>query len=133
MHDYTARRFAVVAAAIATLAAVSACALASPPTASSHIMACVAFAQQPDVYNGEAYAAGGFTNPCTHANWYYDISLKNNANSTLQEDTGYGSYGNQYDGSWHGCAGAIVHTFIWINDNGNVTSDSGITNNLCAY
>lgn len=109
--------------------------MATPPKASSRALACVAFAQLPVVNTStwQAHADGGFTNPCGDAQWYYDMFLKDNNNNTLQEDTGYGAYGNQYSGSWKACRGDVVHTFLWINDNGNVTSDTGGTNGACGY
>lgn len=128
-----ARTLRGVAVMLAALAVAIAFSMATPQGAKSRTLACVAFAQQPAVYNHQARAGGGFTDPCTSSSWYYDMFLKNNANNTLAEDTGTGYYGSDYVGSWAGCSGATVHTFIWINNNGSITSDSGPTDSTCSY
>ena len=81
-----------------------------------------------------AYAAGGTYDDCAVANWYYTLRLKNNAGSTLQEDQATGHYGqNLVVGATVGCAGAIVHSFFYINAAGSGTSDTSGTNSNCAY
>lgn len=58
--------------------------------------------------------------------WEYTVSLVNNAGSTLATESGTSGAGYVTTGTT-GCAGAILHTFIYVNVNGAGASDTSGT------
>jgi hypothetical protein len=97
---------------------------------------CVATAQVPIVSKPYAWAVGGTTQcPSSSEHWTGTLDLRNNAGSSLspypEGISGNGNYG--FIGYRAVCTGAIVHTFVYVNDNGHGTSDTSGTQSDCAY
>jgi len=105
--------------ALASLMAATAAALPfAGPASHANASGCAPSAAQPSLTGtGSAYALA--TIPCSGT---WDISLRNNAGSVL------GHAGGSASGNWaagpYRCAGAIVHTFVWVNVGGTVYSDT---------
>jgi hypothetical protein len=81
---------------------------------------CAPTAYTPGVGGGWGIALANL--PCTGS---YTIRLVNNAGNILREDSGTGSGGVQTSNTV--CAGAIVHTFIYVNVGGTGMSDTSGT------
>jgi hypothetical protein len=81
---------------------------------------CAPTAYTPGVGGGWGIALGHV--PC---NGSYTIKLVNNAGNVLASSSGTGSGGVQTSNTV--CAGAIVHTFIYVNVNGVGMSDTSGT------
>jgi hypothetical protein len=81
---------------------------------------CAPTAYTPGVGGGYGIALGYL--PCSGS---YTIRLVNNAGNILSQDSGTASGGVQTSNTV--CAGAIVHTFIYVNVNGVGMSDTSGT------
>lgn len=118
----------------AALAAAVLGALAVPHDAAARALSCDVYAQVPAVDAGThtASALGGAQNSCA-SYWTYNLRLVNRSVNRLGDD--YGSeYGNTFVvGPAHGCAGAYVHSFMYINVDGTGKSDTSGETSACAY
>jgi hypothetical protein len=107
----------LVAAALAVVS------VPAPPAHAS--AACIPHAQVPQIFPsriGEAWA----TLSCTgsYNSIYYDIKLVNASGNVLAHSTGNWAGISETVAASGGCAGAIVHTFVWINVDGQVASST---------
>jgi len=87
----------------------------------AHASGCAPVASVPSVSGGAGFALGYL--PCGGS---YTVSLVNNAGSTLASSSGSSGAGYVTTGTTR-CAGAIVHTFIYVNVNGAGMSDTSGT------
>jgi hypothetical protein len=107
---------------LASLMAATAAALAfAGPASQANADVCAPSAYQP-LLAGGGYAYAHAYIPCSGT---WDISLRNNAGSVLGH-AGGSAAGEYYVGQIR-CAGAIVHTFVWVNVGGVVKSDTSTT------
>jgi hypothetical protein len=106
----------LITAAVATVVFVG-------PTPHVHASGCAPVASVPSINSSRQGTAKAFL-PCGGT---YSISLVNNAGTTLgSPNSGTTGAGNVSVGPI-ACAGAIVHTFVWVNVNGSVSSDTSGT------
>lgn len=97
---------------------------------------CTPYAVTPHVYPWKAAYGDGIVNCIMDVGFDYSLSLRNNAGDTLASKSGtVYSVGGGWEGTTAtvGCAGAIVHSFLYINQAGNGASDTSGTNSDCAY
>jgi hypothetical protein len=124
-------------AACLTLVCIGATSLAiSVPGASSHSMTnCVAKSQAASVNTStkQGTPVGGAIN-CTGGNyWQGNLDLRNRAGSQLSTVFIASYQSDTFSGNTAGCAGAIVHSHTYVNDNGAGSSDEGPENFGCQY
>ena len=101
-----------------TIAAGLAVLFVAPP-AHAHASGCAPVAYTPSLVGGhQAQAAAKL--PCYGT---FEISLRNAAGSTLGSPHSGSGIGNVFTDDIN-CAGAIVHTFVWVNVSGSVYSDT---------
>jgi hypothetical protein len=129
-------RFVVLACVIFGLSTAVTAASAGPNSAKRRLT-CDAIALTPwvDAPTRTGGAHGGVGNNCPYSTiWSYDLRLKNNAGNTLGSPTTGAAQGNTLIvQSGRSCAGAIVHTFVYVNVDGAGKSDTSGTNSDCAY
>ena len=99
------------------ITAVAASVVFAGTASQSHAAGCAPQAYTPGTGGGYGIALGYL--PCSGS---YTIKLVNQAGSVLQSDSGSANGGVQTANTV--CAGAIVHTFLWVNVNGTVMSDT---------
>ena len=128
---------AVVVTVLATIVASTAF---SASAGDARKLDCVAKANMPGVAIPNGWANGGLgdrssTSTCLDGEYAeIQLSLKNNAGSTLVYDTWHQfGYEGTRNGTSTGCRGAILHSFTYANEGGVGSSDSAGTNSDCAY
>ena len=110
------RTKALASAIVATAAA----ALFVGPASHAHASGCAPVANTPFVSGGSGIAEAFL--PCGGT---YEIYLRNAAGTTLgSPNSGTLNSGGPVSTGSIRCAGAIVHTFVWVNVNGSVSSDT---------
>lgn len=107
------------------------------PAGNKRVLAgCTAYAFTPVVYAGPrtGFGAGGTYTSCNNNSWSYNVRFVNNAGNILDQESGTAPYAlYQPETDVVSCAGAIVHSFMYINDAGVGTSHTSGTNSDCAY
>jgi hypothetical protein len=100
----------------------------APQHAQSRILAtCTPTAYTPSVDFGQriGQANGEATCDAGAPSWSYSIYLRNHAGSDLTSASGGPFTGNRLLGTnWVGCAGAVLHTFLYMNVGGTGKSDT---------
>jgi len=95
---------------------------------------CVAEADVPFWYSPfYGQSRGGATQCPDGTPWQGTLYLKNRAGSNLDTQPVSGNYPIYFQGNVVVCSGAYIHSFLWLNSNGNVTSDTSGENSQCAY
>ncbi len=136
MHErgISRSRLVVVSLVVATVAIVAG--FAAPRAESRALATCTPYAYVPSVFdwygqaNGEVYCQSGAPS------WYFTIRLKNRAGNTLTESQGGPISHSGWWGvgtNWDPCAGAYLHTFLYINVGGQGKSDTSGETSDCAY
>jgi opacity protein-like surface antigen len=125
---------AAAAAACSFVATLGASAVLAPAASSHQLSGCVAGASVPYVDSSakEGFAQGG-PNGCTGGSWVGELDFRNNAGSNLMSNYIAGSSSGFFYGTPAGCAGATVHTFVYVIDGGHGTSDTSGVNHGCEY
>jgi hypothetical protein len=129
-------------AGLATLVIVSfaiffATASGTPSATARSLTLCEPTAYTPWVYtsNKTGYSIGSTDgDECGTTLYQYDQQLRNLAGSSLDEVSGWANNSIYYIiGNTVGCAGANVHTFLYINVNGSGRSSTSGNNSNCTY
>ncbi len=127
-------RCGVVAILAAGAAAVAG--IAAPDAQTRRMATCTPYAYTPVVDAGQRIGAAVGETSCQSGapTWHYTIRLKNRAGNTLAESAGGPFSGSRLLGTdYVSCAGAYVHTFLYINVGGAGKSDTSGENSDCAY
>jgi hypothetical protein len=93
------------------------------PAPHVHAWGCAPVASVPSINTSRQGTAKAYL-PCGGT---YSISLVNNAGTTLGSPHSDNSPAGNVSVGPIACAGAIVHTFVWVNVAGTVTSDTSGT------
>jgi hypothetical protein len=101
---------------------------------------CTPAAQTPWVYTSSktGYSIGTTTGTCPQPGdpdnpYYWDQQLRNLAGNPLDEISGYASGEPYFTGNTVNCAGANVHTHLYLNVGGQGESDESGNNSNCTY
>ncbi len=95
---------------------------------------CAAYADTPIWYSPfYGQSRGGAVNCGDGVPWQGTLNLKNRNNNNLDTVPVSGNRQLYFGGNVAGCAGAYIHSFLWLNSNGTVTSDTSGENSQCAY
>lgn len=128
---------AATAAVVALVAVAFASAAPSRPIKRSTACTPVAYTPWVDASTRTGYSIGTTTGDCPIAGsggYYVDIQLKNLSGGTLDEKIYSAATGNPiFQGRTVSCAGANVHTFLYIQVNGQGASDTSGNNSNCTY
>jgi len=117
------------ACALVTLAAIA-------PASSRVLATCTPIAYVPSVDTGQRIGQANGQSSCEAGSpsWQYTIRLLNRAGSTLTQTSGGPINGTGFVGTnWVSCAGAYLHTFLYINVGGAGKSDTSGETSACTY
>jgi hypothetical protein len=127
------RSIPTLIAACAVLAIALGIAFAVPDARSRALATCAPTAYVPVVSNSQSQAKGTGTCDSGAPTWQYTIRLANHSGGTLAESTG-GPWSGSHDvaTSVVSCAGAIIHSYLYMNVGGTGKSDTSGETGACA-
>ena len=132
----TARGVATAVLGVTLIAMAAVATAAAAPTGATRALTCDAIAKVPyvDAATRTGGAQGGAYNNCPYfQGWSYTLRFVNRAGNTLIQSQGAANGNTIIIGPSTSCAGAYVHSFVYINVSGAGKSDTSGENLNCAY